>query len=335
VGSTRIEYIDLAKGLCIILVVFNHANYVLAPVDYPLSDALCVMRMPLYFFLSGLFFKPYESYFGFQKRKINKLLIPFLFFRIGSCIITPFVNDTPFEWHKLWDFLYSPLSAPNTPIWFLMCLYWLNQMFYGIYKIGSKSKCPIAVISILSLLLGIIGFEIGRTPYNISAMNIGTAMTATPFFCAGYLFKSHTKILYPSKSDKYLLIPIVACAIYTFYFAKTADYFTNRYESNIWITYSCGITGVLSVIFLSKIIKWVPLVSYFGRYSIIILVTHMPILQRLIPYLKHFEWQPWYITLLVGSLVTMFLYIFIIPLMRKLFPHVTAQKDAIPISNIE
>jgi len=324
----RIDYIDLAKGFCIILVVFNHSCRIAGLERYPLHDATCIMRMPLYFFLSGLFFKPYDSYKGFLIRKINKLLIPFLFFRIVSCIITPFVNNTPFEWHKLCDFLYAPLSAPNTPIWFLMCLFWLNQMFYGIYVIGSKSKFPITVIAGLSLLLGISGFKLGQTPYNINAMNIGTAMTATPFFCAGYLFKSHTDILYPNKWDKYLPLFIILCAGYTIWLAKPASYFENQYDANIWVTYTCALAGVLCVMFISKLINYLPLVSYFGRYSIMILVTHIPIVQRLVVVLNYYElsigWQIFFSTLIV-----MLSYLIFIPLMKKYLPYVTAQKDLI------
>lgn len=79
----RIQYIDLAKGFCIILVVAYHVNKAFHFKQFPLFwDTLSVFRMPLYFFLSGLFFKEYEGFFGFSLRKVNKLLIPFFFFHI-------------------------------------------------------------------------------------------------------------------------------------------------------------------------------------------------------------------------------------------------------------
>jgi len=56
--NQRIEYIDLAKGFCIMLVVFNHGNVLMGDPEYALRDAFCIMRMPLYFFLSGLFLSP-------------------------------------------------------------------------------------------------------------------------------------------------------------------------------------------------------------------------------------------------------------------------------------
>ena len=84
--SKRIEWIDLAKGICIVLVVFHHVM-VRYDLELPLSDALSSFRMPLYFILSGLFFKLYEGFEGFVKRKVNKLLIPFAFFLVTTSLL--------------------------------------------------------------------------------------------------------------------------------------------------------------------------------------------------------------------------------------------------------
>lgn len=327
----RIEYIDLAKGFCIMLVVFNHGNVLMGDPEYALRDAFCIMRMPLYFFLSGLFFKPYENYSGFLKRKINKLLIPFLFFRIVSCLIGPVFNKTEIDWGNMFDFLVGQMHAPNTPIWFLICLFWLNQIFYGIYKVSSQTKWFTPVLTGLSLLIGICGYYLGKTDYNILAMNISTALTAIPFFCAGYLFKSHTQILYPNQWDKYLWIFILGSALYTFTFAKATEYFSNQYEANAWETYSCGLAGILCVLFISKLIKKLPLISYFGRFSIIILVTHMPLIQRVMPLVFRLHLPYWWMESILGTIIVLLASLVIIPLCLRFFPYVTAQKDLIPI----
>ena len=163
-------------------------------------------------------------------------------------------------------------------------------------------------------------------------MNIGTALTAMPFFCAGYMFKSHTEILYPNRWDKYLFGIVIVCAAYTIWLAKPVSYFDNRYDSNLWITYTCGLSGVLCVLFIAKMIGYLPLVSYFGRYSIMILVTHMPILQRLHPYFMELEWPLW-IRIAACTTITMLTYLLLIPIMKRWLPYVTAQKDLIPINS--
>lgn len=66
--KNRIVWIDLAKGFCIMLVVFHHVASVLG-VSYPFDVQARGFRMPLYFILSGLFFKQYEGFLGFLKEK--------------------------------------------------------------------------------------------------------------------------------------------------------------------------------------------------------------------------------------------------------------------------
>lgn len=77
----RIEFIDLAKGICIILVVLLH---IVPSANIP---ELRFIRIPLYFILSGLFFKDYGSFRNFLKKKVNNILIPFLFFYVVSYLI--------------------------------------------------------------------------------------------------------------------------------------------------------------------------------------------------------------------------------------------------------
>ncbi len=53
----RIEFIDLAKGLCISLVVLFHIH----SFETTTETALRFFRMPLYYFLSGIFFREYTG----------------------------------------------------------------------------------------------------------------------------------------------------------------------------------------------------------------------------------------------------------------------------------
>ena len=87
-AKPRIEFIDLAKGFCILLVVFHHLQST-TETHFLIDQYTMACRMPLYFFLSGLFFKPYENFKGFLLRKTNKLLIPFLFFYLTVSVLIP------------------------------------------------------------------------------------------------------------------------------------------------------------------------------------------------------------------------------------------------------
>ena len=61
--NKRIDFVDLTKGVCIILVVMAHIGGAFEKLDY--HSMIASFRMPLYFFISGIFFKSYEGLFGF------------------------------------------------------------------------------------------------------------------------------------------------------------------------------------------------------------------------------------------------------------------------------
>lgn len=64
--SRRIDFVDLTKGVCIILVVIAHVGGAFEQLDT--NSMLSCFRMPLYFFISGVFFKSYEGLFGLNKQ---------------------------------------------------------------------------------------------------------------------------------------------------------------------------------------------------------------------------------------------------------------------------
>ena len=51
--SRRIDFVDLTKGVCIILVVIAHVGGAFEQLDT--NSMLSCFRMPLYFFISGVF----------------------------------------------------------------------------------------------------------------------------------------------------------------------------------------------------------------------------------------------------------------------------------------
>lgn len=71
-GLTRIPFIDTAKGLCIMLVVLYHIN---TYYNIPEIDIVASFHMPLFFLLSGCFYKSYGSFRLFCIKKTNNKFI--------------------------------------------------------------------------------------------------------------------------------------------------------------------------------------------------------------------------------------------------------------------
>lgn len=312
--NSRIAYFDLAKGICIILVVmfhFQERNGISLPTDRYFD----IIRMPLYFFLSGYFFKTYNGFISFLKKKADKLLIPFLFFYLITAVFLPIIFaqvwgmhfSTGSEWSNIYAFLtYS--SFPNIPLWFLWVLMIVNIFFFLMHRMFNDS---VITMGVLCLLLTIC---FGRYSYFSLPASLNKAFDGLWFFYLGYYVKNSSEIKtfhIPELTDTgrillSFLIYIILGSIHS-----------NNYLLLVLQRYVGGACGVLSLLLICKKINHILYISYVGRYSIILLVTHEPLIRVL-----GISQLPIYIIipLLFAS------YLIIIPFMIKYMPHVTAQK---------
>lgn len=131
-------------------------------------------------------------------------------------------------------------------------------------------------------------------------------MTTQPYPLEWIIFVSQQ-----NKSDLYDL-PIVY-------------YLQNDIQGNLLIFYIFSSLSVISFIGMCSAIKWLPIVSYCGQSSIIILGLHIMFLGQ--------ETTPIYwITGLAPTIqqlfpITLFLCWLSIPVFKKYFPYFTAQKN--------
>lgn len=336
-SGSRIEYIDLAKGFCILLVVWTHSLGPLNSPDYFLKDALSMFRMPLYFFLSGLFFKTYEGFLGFLKRKVNKLLIPFIFWHVLFVLSVPFFSRTEvFSWNLLWNFILPGKDPHNTALWFLCCLFSLNIIFYMLIMlcntIQSKWKKN-TFLAMIVMLMGIFGYFCSMN-HILLPIKLETICTAMPFFAIGYAIGQHRNILTITGFDKWLIPVSIVCLFITYLITSgEVGYRTNTYgKNNIIQIYSGGLLGIISIILLSKKLRYLPFVSYIGRYSIMVLVTHLPVVWWLAFYINKLGLH-WLLTALASTIVVSLSYLLLIPLFKHFLPYVTAQKDVLKIKD--
>lgn len=142
------------------------------------------LRMPLYFVLS-VFFKGYV-YRIFLMKKINNIIVPFLFWLIISDIwrILSFHANVDLT---IIQFIKDPLCRvikSNGALWFLMCLFTTNMIFYFINLILKDNKR----ICIAVWLFAMLSYLLLR--YDIQLpLWIDSLLTALPFFYFGYYCK--------------------------------------------------------------------------------------------------------------------------------------------------
>ena len=306
--SFRLPYFDLAKGVCILLVILYHLQEAYE-VYLPSDHFLLLVRMPLYYFLSGFFFKEYDGFTSFAKKKVKRLLIPFLFFYLFTSVLLPILANrflgTSFSTGNDWGLLYAFLTYadyPNIPLWFLWALFLLNLLFYLLH-----SHCrSIPLLGFICLLLSCILGNYSPIPLPASLNRMFDGLL---FFYFGYVFR----FFFTDRLQQW-------------YYATT---FTVLFFLIGWWTpentillliqhYIGGFLGIAALVLFCRRIGHLPYISYLGRYSIMVLVTHEPLIRLL-----QFAHVP---HLLIAFGILLVLYPFIIPLMRRYLPYVTAQK---------
>lgn len=275
----RIEYVDLSKGICILLIALTHTY---GDSGGQFLEFLSIFKIPVFFMLSGFFFRTYDSFYTFIRKKTNQLLIPilfaFFFFSILWSIISFYKFDDSIS---VRDFFFVSNTwklnfglSPST--WFLLCLLLMDLLYYLIFRF---CKANYLVILIVSTIIGIFGFYLNIKDVSLPLW-FDTAFTSLPYFFIGNYLWNKTDFMMKESSYQHYLV-FIASFLILLYIAFTMDkyadtfYAINRYENvNIVRLYVGGTFGSFFIILMSKFLVSLPIVSYIGRYSIVVLLTH-------------------------------------------------------------
>ena len=264
--KNRIEFIDLAKGICISLVVLLHVFGDLSGTPVKIMN---LFRMPLYFVLSGLFFKTYDVFFTFLKKKINKLIIPFAFTFFFIIIPTSWflatkMGNNVHQFNIMWGGEGKLNLGIDGAAWFLVCLFFMNVFFYFIFYVSRKN---VLLLIFFSGICGLVGYALNVYNFYLP-MWTDSALTAIPFFMIGYLLKQKTNILNSNYSSKdsfvFGLSFFVLMCVYMFDEWEGESlilYSNNIYDISIMSLYVGGISGTLCVLMLSKYLNYISFLS--------------------------------------------------------------------------
>ena len=277
-ASSRIEWIDAAKGIGIIFVVLGHI-WLIGPGQKYINS----FHMPLFFFLSGYIFRVgnYRNLRQFVCSKVNRILIPYAWFSIFTYIywvmferavsgntvspVTAFVNIFVCQG--------TDRHLPHNPaLWFLPCLFIVEVMFFCIARNIKREFVPIIL-----LISSIASNYITRWfPGNVF-WSANVALTGLVFYGIGYVTQSTRRLLI-SSSGWIAFIFVTATTIGLFLSLKNTyvimaacvygDYFY------FYLAAFLNITGIIAISVLLKKTNWL---IYLGRNSLTIFALHFPI----------------------------------------------------------
>ncbi len=286
--SSRIDWVDIYKGILIFLMVLGHScNIFLLPWIYG-------FHMAGFFFISG-YTTNYDKYdfVTYIKKKTKSLLVPFIGINVFSFIIQLLLNLTglynvyynnQFSFTSLINFFkyFSTFDLAGAS-WFLFVLYIasiLSKLLYDIIK-GYNVKDNISIHLIICFIIFIIFYCLfyrtgEKISYFLDLIPIST------FFLSLGTFAFNKNMLIKNKYNN--IIKILLCCFYitniSFYNQPTD--WAGRIFPPLYILLFNSLGGILLLIGISKIIVFLKnkikliyiFLNYLGKNTLEILKYH-------------------------------------------------------------
>jgi fucose 4-O-acetylase-like acetyltransferase len=277
IGPGRDVWLDYAKAIGIILVVYGHvAHGVFAAglnidrVTFEIVESVIYsFHMPLFFFLSGVFLLPSmakRSPKSFLLTKVDTILYPYVIWSLlqGAIevVLSHYTNG-----HVTITEVLSFAWMPRAQFWFLYVLFFVFALALLIYR-RSNSEGWSAGVFVGSILLFFIG---GMLPgvYLISMLAHNFV-----YFSLGTLAAFRLRNLYGDWLVS--LLGVVVLFVLSQWFFQVLQGF--RYGSNApAVSLLLAIIGIGLIVVISKwLAKFnLPLLAYLGRHSMTIYLVHV------------------------------------------------------------
>lgn len=277
----RIEWIDVCKGLGMILVVLGHLS-----LPTPMIKYILAVNMPLFFFLSGYTFNNLSSANNFIKKKFETLIKPYLIFAILTYLFWIIIErriGIGAEVNILKPFLgifyannISNWMIFDGVLWFIPTLFCVELIFYFLSKkIEKRYLIPILLcFSIVGYLDSVYGKI--RLPFGVNI-----AITGVVFFGIGYLIKQSNIINKIKNSYKILIIIISFFITLIISQINSTIHMYNNYYGNYYYFYIASISGIITWVNIAYLINKNNILCYIGKNTLLILAIHPKFIQIL------------------------------------------------------
>lgn len=187
-SKARIDYIDLFRAFGIIAMIMDHIAF-----GHLFYQWAHIFHMPMFFIISGYFYRPQEIGYVLKKR-VRTLLVPYIVFGLLHCIIH-FIYIGHVEFHAFYLLFWENTAGDGIPIagalWFLTAMFLSDAIFNFISKIKANELAK-TIICFAIAIFGMLSATF--LPFRLPlAMDVG--MVGVGFYQTGKLLKERvTKV---------------------------------------------------------------------------------------------------------------------------------------------
>lgn len=292
----RITYIDIAKCIALVLVVYSHTP------GTQCQQYLGSFFIAAFFFCSGFTGGTSSTWLTHERKRVRRILVPYLFFSLLIVILS--------KHHSLTDFigiLYSRyclyplgaksniffLQAGNAPLWFLTAMFVSDAVYYALVRKFDVRGRSVKFVVLLCLSVAMIAMKHLPVllPWSLDTM---------PFFVlcmiAGHISKKYNLFNRPLT-----WYGIVALALYAALCTLngSCNLSIREYGQSSLLCFICGKSGTIMLIAFSKLWERIILgraLAFVGTHTLTIFSLQIVIMQvvlKLIKLLGFGEFQNW------------------------------------------
>ncbi|MET0067348.1 MAG: acyltransferase family protein [Candidatus Thiodiazotropha sp.] len=303
--AKRVDLVDVAKGMSILLVAFHHSQ--VAHIYTDVTHAMGLFRMPLFFFLSGVFFSAVAAPRDFIAHKTEALLKPY-FVTLGILLLTTILLGREGALKEALGILYGTgYTIRWIPMWFLThlwALFMVSYLLVRMLRLDSRYGWFQLIFCAGLILLGVLSLDLIRDrsvtlfghayplpglPFSVDFICLSMA-----FFLAGHFLSQRVKAFVPSP----WVMAVMGAAFFSVVLFTQAytDLNTRSYREPLMATLAAfaGIYLMLScAYYFSRVSRIRAFFKAFGSASLFILIFHYALgakMQGLLDRLFSSEW---------------------------------------------
>lgn len=303
----RQQYIDILKGLTIVWVLWMHMNMpeILNP----------AVQMPVFFFISGCFYRKKKTLYEQVKADMYHLLVPTVCFMILAGILME-IRGHHFGGENVVDIIQDCRNGSIT--WFLIALFCLRLFNYPFEKY--KIKKVMFIVGGICYLIGF-AWKVYKPDICIPIIPLQEIFMFGIYYIIGALVGK--KILEGIQNGGANYVCLIFAVVYIL-IVHILDWEKGFLSHIPWLVY--GFFYTLCFIYMGLVFCWylqrfrglMGGISYLGKYSIVFYLTHFLIYGYVF---KPLNLNPYFVFTVIVAIEYPLIFVFV-----KYFPWMIGQK---------
>ncbi len=288
---TRLQHVDVARGICILLVALGH-NTVLVLPESAFGQVLATFRMPLLFFIAGTLFKPGQSLPELAWHKADALIKPFLVMALlHAPLRIAFWHADPLAYGlgvlsgsgNYLPWLYALWFLPH--LWLLFVAAWALLRVFDHFSLAPAAR--LATITGLLMLSNVLmsmfwmkPLPFGGDTWLMKGLPFSADILPVSgfFFMLGHVLRQHTLRLEFRWGTVMLSVAIMCCVMLN---SRPVVSLLDRHYADLFACTVAALSGIAFVLYLSKLLTQfhapARILAFCGANSLFILIFHSPI----------------------------------------------------------